>query len=147
MQLPIIAVEIIKSRNLKPYALGRLDHYVNTDVLFHVLAEDDYERDKILDIISLQEEKVHELFDSDMIGRNDAFPLDYRGMVNGIPKMYPTLIAPSGAGAVGEAVAEKDRGYSYQKQFQFNNARIQVSDAISPNLYHGVVRMSTEVIM
>ena len=147
LQMPVVAVEMVKSRNLKPWALGSLTHYVNTDVLFHVIAEDDYDRDKLLDIISLQQETTHSLFDSDMIGRNDGFPLDYRGMVNGIPKMYPTLIAPSGEEIGGEAVAEKDRGYTYGRGMVLNNARIQLSEAISPNLYHGVVRMNTEVIM
>ena len=68
-------------------------------------------------------------------------------MVNGIPKMYPTFIAPSGEEIGGEAVAEKDRGYAYGRGMVLNNARIQLSEAISPNLYHGVVRMNTEVIM
>jgi hypothetical protein len=143
-----VAVEVVKSRNLKPYALGGLTHYVNTDVLFHVLAEDDYERDKLLDIFSLQEDKIYSMFDSDMIGRNNAFPLDYRGMVNGIPKIYPKLVAASGAGTAEEPVLEKDRGYNWQSRtMALGNSRVQVSEAISPNLYHGVVRMNTEVIM
>ena len=148
LQLPAVAVEVVKSRNLKPYALGGLTHYVNTDVLFHVLAEEDYERDKLLDIFSLQEDKIYSMFDSDMIGRNNAFPLDYRGMVNGIPKIYPTLVAASGAGTAEEPVLEKDRGYNWQSRtMALDNSRVQVSEAISPNLYHGVVRMNTEVIM
>ena len=106
LQLPVIAIEVVKSRNLEPYALGGLKHYVNTDVLFHVLAEDDYERDKLLDVISFQEEKVLPLFDSDKIARSGVLPLDYRGMVdlydrNGDfhnPKMYPELIKASGDG-------------------------------------------------
>ena len=151
LQLPVVAIEVVKSRNLKPLDLGTVRHYVNTDVLFHVLAEDDYERDKLLDIISLQDDMIHPMFDSDMIGRNNAFPLDYRGMVNGVPKMYPTLIAHSGEIRIrhpaGEPLPEKDRGYPYGRNMTLNNPRIQVSEAISPNLYHGVVRMNTEVIM
>tara|TARA_R110002020_G_scaffold375555_1_gene586750 strand:+ start:1422 stop:2471 length:1050 start_codon:yes stop_codon:yes gene_type:complete len=147
LQLPVVAIEVVKSRKLTPYALGGLNHFVNTDVLFHVLAEDDHERDKLLDIVSLQDGMVYDLFDSDMIGRNNAFPLDYRGMVNGTPKMYPTLVAASGAGTAEEPVLEKDRGYPYGNNMQLQNPRVQVSDAISPNLYHGVVRMNTEVIM
>ena len=143
LQLPAIAVEVVKGRSLKPRALGGLKHYVNTDVLFHVLAEDDYERDKLLDIISLQEDRVLDMFNSDMIGKDNAFPLDYRGMVNGTPKMYPTLVAATGADIEAE-----NRGYSWESRtMMLNNARVQASEAISPNLYHGVVRMNTEVIM
>jgi len=140
LQLPVIAVEVVKKRSFEPYALGGLDHYVNTDVLFHVLTEDDYTRDKLLDVISFQEEKVIALFDSDMIGRNNAFPLDYRGMVNQGAKQYPKLVDASGDG--GFKYLGVKGGSTMLKQ-----ARVQVSDAISPNLYHGVVRMNTEVIM
>ena len=148
LQLPAIAIEVVKNRSFKPHSLGGLSHYVNTDVLFHVLAEDDYERDKLLDVISFQEEKILPLYDSDKIARSGVLPLDYRGMVNPLnrdgdfyhPKMYPDLIKASG-----------DGGYKYDGVADgtatFKQARVQLSDAISPNLYHGVVRVNTEVIM
>ena len=140
IQLPVIAIEVVKSRSLTPYALGALDHYVNTDVLFHVLADDDHTRNKLMDVVSFQEDKTIDMFDSDMIGRNNAFPLDYRGMVNQNPKQYPKFIDASG-----------DGGFKYLGtkggSMTINKARVSLSDAISPNLYHGVVRMNTEVIM
>ena len=137
LQLPVIAVEVVKRRTLEPFALGSLTHYVNNDVLFHVLAEDDYDRDKLLDIISLQDGKSLELFDSDYIGRQQKFPLDYRGMTNIDALQYPELLVPRG-----------DGGYGYGKSNVYlTDARVQSSDAISPNLYHGVVRLNTQLIM
>ena len=138
LQLPALAVEVIQKRTLEPYALGGLTHFVNTDILFHVLAEDDYERDKLLDIVSLQDGKIVALFDSDYIGRQQKFPLDHRGMTNLDALQYPDLLAPIG-----------EDGYSYAKcsDVQLQNARVQVSEPISPNLYHGVVRLNTELIM
>ena len=139
LQLPVLAVEVVKRRSLEPYALGGLTHFVNTDVLFHVLAEDDYTRDKLLDIVSLQEDRVVRLFDSDLIGRSSVFPLDYRGMTNKGAKMYPDLI---------KEVADGGFRYNYGGgKLQLQDARVQTSEAISPNLYHGVVRMNTELIM
>tara|TARA_A100001201_G_C4091821_1_gene202404 strand:- start:1278 stop:2264 length:987 start_codon:yes stop_codon:yes gene_type:complete len=139
LQLPAVGVEVVKDRDFQPYALGGLSHYVKTDVLFHVLAENDYDRDKILDIISFQEEVGIEMFDSDRIGRNEAFPLDYRGMVNNNAKIHTELIKPSGEG-----------GYKYDGvgggQMIIRDSRVSVSDEISPNLYHGVVRLNAEVI-
>jgi hypothetical protein len=139
LQLPAIAIEVAQTRNMKPFSMGSLSHWVNTDVLFHVLAEEDYTRDKLLDIVSLQQDKTIFLFDSDMIGRNDAFPLDYRGMVKTDAKRYPELVAPSGSG-----------GFRYMGigngSLTFKDARIQISDTINENLYHGVVRINTEVI-
>ena len=140
LQLPAIAVEVVQRRDMKPYCLGGLNHWVNTDVLFHVLAEEDYTRDKLLDIVSLQQDKTIFMFDSDMIGRNDAFPLDYRGMVKKDDLRYPELVEPSGNG-----------GFRYMGagngSLTFTNSRIQLSDTINENLYHGVVRMKTEVII
>ena len=146
LQLPAVAVEVLSGRDLDPYALGG-QHYINTDVLFHVLAEDDYSRDQLLDIISLQDEKSIYLFDSDRIGRSGVFPLDYRGSTTSTDKdgnfvnslMYPTLVDSSGNG-----------GYRYggiqEGMLTFKNAKVQKSDSFGPNLYHGVVRLTTEVI-
>jgi|TARA_R110000765_G_scaffold199492_1_gene305082 hypothetical protein len=138
LQLPALAIEVVKARTLEPYALGSLTHFVNTDVLFHVLAEDDHERDKLLDIVSLQDGKVIDLFDSDYIGRQEKFPLDYRGMTNIDALQYPDLLAPIENGGYG---------YSKSANMQLQNARVQLSEPISPNLYHGVVRLSTELVM
>ena len=148
LQLPAIGIEVVRGRKFDPYALGSLKHYVGTDVLFHVLADDDYERDKLLDVISFQEEKVLPLFDSDRIARSGVLPLDYRGMVNTTdragntisPKMYPELVKASGDGGYKYGLVEGG-------SIKFKDARVQFSDAISPNLYHGVVRVNTEVIM
>tara|TARA_Y100000361_G_scaffold47990_1_gene41522 strand:- start:776 stop:1801 length:1026 start_codon:yes stop_codon:yes gene_type:complete len=139
LQLPAIAVEVVKSRNLEPYSLGSVTHYVNTDVLFHVLAEDAHTRDKLVDVVSLQDENNIELFDSDRIGRNDAFPLDYRGMVKKGAKDYPKLIEASGDGGFRSTVFASS-------SLTMNNPRVSISEAISPNLHHGVVRINTEVI-
>jgi hypothetical protein len=139
LQLPAVAVEVVKDRSLSPYALGGGRHIVNTDVLFHVLAEDDFERDKLIDIISLQEDAEIAMFDSDRIGRSGVFPLDYRGMVNANPKIHTELIKPSG-----------DGGYKYSGvkggSITITDSRVSISDAISPNLYHGVVRLNAQVI-
>ena len=139
LQLPAVAIEVVKNRSMEPYALGALSHYINTDVLFHVLAEDDHTRDKLMDVITYQEEKSVSIFDSDLIGRNNAFPLDYRGMTNEGAYQYPKFIDATEGG-----------GFRYDKvhggAMTLNNARISLSEAISPNLHHGVVRMNTEVI-
>ena len=145
LQLPAIAVDVTKRRNLEPYALGALTHYINTDVVFHVLAEDSYTRDKLVDMVSLQEEKVVYMFDSDRIGRNDAFPLDYRGQVRPSGLSYPDLIKPSGHS--GESLEKKGYRWEYSDgKMTFRDARIQEGSEINPNLYHGVVRLNAEVI-
>ena len=111
-------------------------------MLFHVLAEEEYTRDKILDIVSLQNEKTLRVFDSDRIGRNNAYPLDWKGSPKSGALRYPEMIAYSGVGGYGAI----DIGIAYGA-LGLRDSRITAVDTLSPNLYHGVVRTSTEVIM
>ena len=95
----------------------------------------------MLDIISLQDENVIELFDSDKIGRDGVFPLDYRGMTNTGAKIYPDLVKSTA-----------DGGFPYTAptetvNMRMLNSRVSVSESINPNLHHGVVRMTNEVII
>ena len=141
LQLPIIAVEVLKGRKSEPYGLGAPTHFIDTDVLFHVLAEEDYERDKLLDILSYQDEKVITLFDSDKIGRDGVFPLNYQGMTNTGAKIYPDLVKDT-----------DDGGFPYTANdstvnMMMKDPRVSLSESINPNLHHGVVRITTEVIM
>ena len=145
LQLPAIAVEFVNKRTLEPYQLGG-SHYINSELLFHVLAEDDYTRDKLLDIISYQDEKMIRMFDSDRIGRSGVFPLDYRGSTRNTDKdgnivnsiRYPELVQPSGSGGY--------RHHYYGGSILLKDTKIQQHDTISPNLYHGTVRLTAEVV-
>ena len=71
----------------------------------------------------------------------DAFPLDYRGMTNTGAKIYPDLVKSTA-----------DGGFPYTAptetvNMRMLNSRVSVSESINPNLHHGVVRMTNEVII
>ena len=144
LQLPVLAIETVRRSPSVPHELGGYAQHVYTDVLFHVLAEDNYTRDKLLDIVSLQEEKSIFMFDSDRIGRNNAFPLDYRGTTNSGALRYPELVAHSGSPDLGYRIGGPS---NLSSQLTFKSANSQEYSDLSPNLYHGVVRVTTEVIM
>ena len=140
LQLPTIAIEMVTKREMTPFQLGG-GQYVTTDILFHVLAETEFTRDKMLDIVSLQKDRKISLFDPDRIGRNDAYPLDWRGSPKSNSLRYPELVAPSA-----------DGGYDFNPHTRSGHVRLKDTNitavsAINPNLYHGVVRTSTEVIL
>jgi len=150
LQLPVIAVEPTVRRSQAPFALGTSESYVSSDVLFHVLAEDDFTRDKLVDMVSLQGDRSIFMFDSDRIGRKDDFPLDYRGMVTASGLRYPELVAPSGEGGSPGAL----RGYRVAggvkgkvTVLRLAEARITATSTLHPSLYHGVVRITTEAIL
>jgi hypothetical protein len=128
VQLPAIAVEIVPKRTMRGYQLGG-GQFVDTDVLFHCLAEDEYTRNKLVDIISLQNEKTIRAFDSDEIAKSGDFPLNYLGVPVSGALRYPNLL-------------EK----YYRGKLRFKNSVVQGMDLINSNFYAGIVRMTVESI-
>lgn len=128
VQLPAIAVEVVPRRTLRGYQLGG-GQYVETDVLFHCLAEDEFTRNKLVDIVSLQNEKTIKMFNSNMIGISGAFPLDHLGVPVSGALRYPDLI----------------ENY-YRGSVRLKNSVVQGMDLINSNFYAGIVRMTAETI-
>lgn len=128
IQLPAIAVEIVPRRTFKGYQLGG-GQYINTDVLFHCLAEDEFTRNKLVDIVSLQNDKTIRLFNSNSISNSGDFPLDYKGVPVSGALRYPDLI-------------EK-----YPKsKIRLKNTIVQGINLINSNFYAGIVRITIESI-
>lgn len=128
VQLPAIAVEIVPRRTLRGYQLGG-GQWVDTDILFHCIAEDEMTRNKLVDIISLQNDKTIRMFNSNIIGENEDFPLDYRGVPVSNALRYPDLI----------------NKYCTNK-IRFKNSTVQGMELINSNFYAGIVRMTAEII-
>lgn len=90
IQLPAVAVEAISSARLTPLQLGK-GQILYQDVTFSVVAESAWERNNIVDRILYQNNVVFYIYDLNEILADDAYPLDYRGMlVNN--NQYPDLI-------------------------------------------------------
>ena len=128
VQLPAIAVEIVPRRTIRGYQLGG-GQFVNTDVLFHCIAEDEFTRNTMVDIISLQEEKNILMFNSNLVASSGDFPLDYRGYPASGALRYPDLI------------------YYYNRGgLRFKDSNVQSMQLINSHLYCGVVRLTAETI-
>ena len=112
----------------KGYQLGG-GQFIDTDVLFHCLAEDEFTRNKLVDIVSLQNDKSIILFDSNKISNSGDFPLDYRGVPVSGALRYPDLIA------------------KYPKsKVRLKNTVVQGVNTINSNFYAGIVRITVESI-
>lgn len=129
IQLPAIAVEIVPRRTFSGYQLGG-GQYVYTDVLFHCIAEDEVTRNKLVDIVSMQNDKSIYMFDSNSIAKSDDFPLNYMGVPNSGAMRYPDLIDNHKHG-----------------KLRFTKSTVQGMEMINSNFYAGIVRMTTEIIM
>jgi len=128
VQLPAIAVEMVPTRYFKGYQLGG-GQWIYTDVIFHCLAEDEHTRNKLVDIVSLQNDKSITLFDSNAINTNNEFPLDYRGTPVSGAMRYPDLVEKYNGGLL-----------------RFTNTSVQQLTAFSSNIHGGIVRITTEGI-
>jgi hypothetical protein len=131
VQLPIIGVEVTPKIKLSAYELGNYVQRINTDIIFHVLAETDSMAKKIISILALQKESTTFILDMDAIARSGAFPLSYNGSLNTNPKTYPALVAQD--------------AFKYGKAFIADAVGIN-EKWISNNLYHGSVRCVIETI-
>ena len=128
LQLPAIAVEIVPRRNITGFLLGG-GSYVNTDVLFHCIAEDEITRNKLVDIVSLQNEKTFYAFNSNLVASSGDFPLDYRGT------------PVSGALNFEELVLKH-----YGPDIRLKNSSVQGMEVINSNFCAGTVKLTAEVI-
>ncbi len=135
VQLPAIVIETVPRRNSLPFQIGDHSLRVNQDVLFHVLAENRTYRNRLVDIISLQQDRTIWLFDSNKIARSGVSPLDYRGMTIANPPTYLQLVNEDASG-----------GYRYKRCFMKNFILSEV-EAFSPYLHEGTVRGTLEVIL
>ena len=138
LQMPL--VEVLNSRKYEPYEIGNNCKETYTDVVFHILAEDDVTAGKLVDIIAGQDERVIALFDINRMARNNAFPLDYRGEIASGVLTYPTLVKPSGEG--GYRTTEVLGG-----RMVFSNARASLGRWVDRNIYNTTVKMTTKVIL
>ena len=128
VQLPAIAIEVVPRRNFKGYALGG-GQYVYTDVLFHCIAEDAYTRNTLLDLVSFQNEKSINIFNSNTIADSGSFPIDYRGVPVSGALRYPDLVN------------------TYPKTVcRFMNFTVQGMEMINTNFSAGIARCTTELI-
>lgn len=128
VQLPAIAIEVVPRRTLRGYQLGG-GQYVDTDILFHCLAEDEFTRNKLVDIVSLQNDKSILMFNSNSIANSGHFPLNYLGTPVSGALRYPDLVDKH-----------------YRGKLRFKNSIVQGMDIINSNFYAGIVRITAETI-
>lgn len=129
LQLPAIAIEVVPTRKFKGYQLGG-GQWVYTDILAHCIAEDEMTRNKLVDIISFQNDKIVYNIDSNALNSNDAYPLDQNGSPNPSALLYPEILK------------------KYVKnEFRIMNTTVEGMDMLSPDLFGGIVRFTTEGII
>lgn len=128
IQLPVIGIELANLRTMSPYGLGG-GQKIDISFLFHCVAEDQYMRDHLMDIVANQKEKTIKAYSLDQISSNNAFPLDYRGVPNSGAMRYPELTNTYEGNAI-----------------RIQDTNIDSKSNISSDLYIGSVKVVTSCI-
>lgn len=129
IQLPAIIIESVPRSRSRPYEIGSKALIVDQDMCFHVLAETKNERNKIMDILRLQQDLHMSLFDTNLLSRDDNFPLDYNGSLKLEALMYPDIIDQ----------------YRWRKCW-IKTANLTEIESLHYNFHQGQVRMTLEII-
>lgn len=131
IQLPAVVIECLSNRYAQPFELGTLVARNKQDVLFHVISQDRYTRNNMVDIFTLMQNKTIILGDTDTIYRNQAFPLDERGMKLNNALMYPDIVG--------------NTNYVFRTAFIDNIVATDIKTD-HPNLHWAIIRAKLEVI-
>ncbi|MFM7795793.1 MAG: hypothetical protein ACKO7N_03425 [Candidatus Nitrosotenuis sp.] len=129
IQLPCIVIESVPRSRSRPYEIGNNLLWLEQDVAFYVYAENKNDRNKILDILRLQQDLTLQLYDTNSVAQNDIYPLDYNGSLKNNPLMYPTMV----------------QNYPWRKCF-IKNIGLFDMDSVYPNFHQGMARATVEII-
>lgn len=129
VQLPAIVIESVARSRSKPYELGNNDLVIEQDIEFYVLAETKNERNKILDILRLQQDLVFWLYDTNALAKNDKYPLDHNGNLKTDPLMYPNIVDT----------------YGWRKAW-IKQVNLYEIDSVNVNFHQGMARATVEII-
>lgn len=129
IQLPCIIIEPVSRSRSRPYEIGNGLLWLEQDIAFYILAENKNDRNKLLDILRLQQDITLQLFDTNSIAHSEAYPLDYNGDIKNNPLMYPDLIT----------------NYPWRKCLIKDVSLFEI-DSIHPNLHQGMARATLEII-
>lgn len=129
IQLPCIVIEPLSRSRSRPYEIGNGLLWLEQDIGFYILAENKNDRNKLLDIIRLQQDVTLQLFDTNSLAQNDNYPLNYNGDIKDNALMYPDII----------------NTYPWRKCLIKNISLFEI-DSPHPNLHQGMARATVEII-
>lgn len=129
IQMPCIIVESVAKRTNIPFEIGNDNQLIRQDIVLHILAENKQDRNKLLDILGLQQDGVIILYNTQLISQNEQYPLDINGSPITGALNYPDLVL----------------AYPWRKCW-IKNVNLFEKDNITPGLYEGTARFTVEII-
>ena len=132
VQMPAIVLETVPRRRFKPYQLGDTSQFVQQDIVFHIVGENRWWRNQLVDILSYQIDSQIWLFKTDTLIESGAYPLDYRGMKVASPLNYNNVV--------------NTPQYRYLLA-RMTDMSITEMESYDARLHEGTVRATLEVVL
>jgi hypothetical protein len=129
IQMPCIIIDSAARSRSMPYELGNSNLKIEQDIVFYILAENKNDRNKLLDILRLQQDSFIYLFNTNLLSQDEKYPLDYNGDLIDNPLMYPDIV----------------NTYKWRKCW-IKTINLFEIDSVHPNLYQGAARATVEII-
>jgi hypothetical protein len=129
IQLPAIVIDPISRSQSRPYEIGSNELIMEQDIGFYVLAENKNDRNKLLDILRLQQGITIDLYNTSTVAQNNHYPINYQGDINPSGMMYPEIVS----------------NYHWRTCFLKNLSLFEI-ESVNPNFHQGLVRATLEII-
>lgn len=131
IQLPAVIIETVARSNSRPFRLGDKSLIMEQDLLLHILSDQPRDKNNIIDIIKLQEDRIIWLYNTNEIIKNGLYPLNYNGSKNLTGQNYYDIV----------------NNYSL-RWLKCRITDVSVSDMFFTNIrmYGSIVRVTNEII-
>lgn len=131
VQLPAVIIEPVARSDSKPFRLGDKSLIIEQDLLLHVLSDNPKDKNNIVDIIRLQEDRIMWLYNTNNVIKSGLYPLNYNGSKNLTGQNYYNIV--------------NNDNLRWLK-CRITDVNISEINFVNIRMYGSVVRVSNEII-
>jgi hypothetical protein len=131
IQMPCIIIEQAGPSNFQPYELGSFRYWASQDIMLHIYSNNYVEKNNIVDIIKLQQEKLLLLFDLNKVIKNNIGSFNRDKSLNANRKNYQYLV--------------NDPSYFWRPAY-IKNVAVMNQDSLNSDIFYSTARLTIEIV-
>ena len=131
VQLPAVVIETVARTESKPFRLGDKSLIMEQDILLHILSDSPKDKNNIVDILRLQEDRYLWLYNTNSVVKSGLYPLNYDGSKNLTGQNYYSIV--------------NNESLRWLK-CRITNVSVSDINFVNIRMYGSVVRVSNEII-
>jgi hypothetical protein len=133
VQMPAVVIETVARGTSDPFQMGDKSQRISQDFLFHIIANNYTDRNNIIDILRLQEDKVLSFYDMDKVVKDGKYWLNFDGTLNPNRLQY-------------DALSKLSSTYHWNT-CRLKNMVISEVESFNSDLYEANIRVTAEIII